>query len=267
MMSRWTVCVALVAALSLMTPAFATTTVVSDCGLCGFQTWTNGSVNQDGNPFWDQPSADGTAMNIGNFLGKTGGFASNSSSPAINPNYYGRSIADGGAAATNFYFNTNAGFSGQLIIEVAGLASSNIFGWYVRNMDGSAGAKTMIFSGPDAAGTVKAFTPSANFGFYISTGDGFTFYTESKNNDNGAPSYAGGMDIDETLHQHFAFFNVNSTTNWLGVEDRTLKSENSMGDYNDMVIKFVEQPVPEPGTYALMGAGLFALGILRRRKA
>lgn len=38
-------------------------------------------------------------------------------------------------------------------------------------------------------------------------------------------------------------------------------------DFNDMVVTAVQAAVPEPGTLALFGAGLAAVGFLRRRKS
>ncbi|MCS7041447.1 MAG: PEP-CTERM sorting domain-containing protein [Bryobacteraceae bacterium] len=48
---------------------------------------------------------------------------------------------------------------------------------------------------------------------------------------------------------------------YFGFEDRTMGD----WDYNDVVIS--GRYVPEPGTYALIGAGLAAIGFLRRRLA
>jgi len=269
-MNRTAIYALLVIVLLAVSPSYATTTVVSDCGSCGFQTWSTANLNENGLPYWDAPSADGLDKSIGHYLTGTGGFAGAPGVPGA-INYYGLSIASGGAPANNFYFNTTASaFFSTIAIEVAGLANSNKFGWYEA---GNPTNRTQIFAGVDGAGTTKTFTPTTNFGFYIETGDGFFFYTQSSFNNNPScdtQGYSGCVTLDETQHQHFALFRQTAGTYWIGVEDRSLSSESvtyngikRVGDYQDLVLRFSE--VPEPSTYALFGVGLLALGAIRRR--
>jgi hypothetical protein len=232
-----------VAGVVAFTVSASATTVV---GSGSWQAWS--APNQDGDPYWDNPSADGNQRNIGYFLSKTGGFSSHPASPAITPEWWG--YGDG-SAELNFHFNSNLPQAVKLVIEVAGYANINELGWYDVSNPSVGG---VIFPGPAGAGATAVFIPSSNdFGLYIKTAGNVKYYTQSTLNP-GA----------ETNHQHFALFKEAPGVYWIGVEDKPANTgEGFGGDYNDMVIRMAV--VPEPATMSLFALGL--LPLLRRRKA
>jgi hypothetical protein len=232
-----------VAGVVAFTVSASATTVV---GSGSWQAWS--APNQDGHPYWDNPSLDGNQRNIGYFLSKTGGFSSHPASPNITPQWWGYSD---GSAELNFHFNSNLPQAVKLVIEVAGNANINELGWYDVNNSSVGG---VIFPGPAGAGATAVFIPSSNdFGLYIKTAGGVKYYTQSTLN---PPA--------ETNHQHFALFEEAPGVYWIGVEDKPANTgEGFGGDYNDMVIRMAV--VPEPATMSLFALGL--LPLLRRRKA
>jgi hypothetical protein len=135
-------------------------------------------------------------------------------------------------------------------IEIAGNANNNIFGWY----DVGTGTRHQIFSGPQGAGALAVFTPTASYGFYLDTGSAL-YYT--------------GTGAD----QHFALFQqgavVGSEAYWMGIEDLPFLSSDK--DYNDMVIRLNSVGVPEPSSILGLGLGLgmvlLLLGTMRQKRA
>jgi hypothetical protein len=231
-----------VAGVVAFTVSASATTVV---GSGSWQAWS--APNQDGDPYWDNPSADGNQRNIGYFLSKTGGFSSHPASPAITPEWWG--YGDG-SADLSFHFQSALPQAAKLVIEVAGNANINELGWYDVSNPSVGG---VIFPGPAGAGATAVFSPSLNFGLYIKTAGGVTYYTQSTLNP-----------AAETNHQHFALFKEAPGVYWIGVEDKPANTgEGFGGDYNDMVIRMAV--VPEPATMSLFALGL--LPLLRRRKA
>jgi hypothetical protein len=236
------------AAVALFLAPAAFGDIVSGTG--GFQSWAVGDLNQDGTPYWDHTSWDTGLKNIGYCISGTGACGM-SGAPGYIP-YYGTA---GGAAVSAFTFVKNSsGSQAAMQIEIAGNANFNIFGWY----DVATNTKTQLFSGPQGAGAVSIFTPTANYGFYLQTGSG-TFYTNS------------GVGADSGK-QHFALFQqsavVGSEVYWMGIEDLPLSSSDK--DYNDMVIKLNSVGVPEPSSILGLGLGigtvLLLLGTSLRRK-
>jgi hypothetical protein len=233
-------------ALFLAPAAFAD--IVSGTG--GFQSWGAGNLNQNGTPYWDAVSTDGALKNIGYCISGTGACGM-SDAPGFIP-YYG--TAEGAAVSSFTFLKNSSGSQAAMQIEIAGNAGTNIFGWY----EVGSNIKHELFTGPQGAGAVSMFTPTANYGFYLQTGSA-TFYTNS------------GLGADSG-NQHFALFQqsgaVGSEAYWMGVEDLPFLSSDK--DYNDMVIKLNSVAVPEPSSILGLGLGigtvLFLLGTSLRRK-
>src|SRR5262249_2248281 len=101
-----------------------------------------------------------------------------------------------------------------------------------------------------------------NVGFFLkNTVTGSTWFSNTASNVNGTSGDTAG-------HQHFAIFTTASNPNafYLGIEDWIWNSgEGINGDYNDIIIRINASVVPEPETFALMGAGLLGIGYIRFR--
>ncbi len=250
-----------------------------------WQSWGVGDLNEDGTPYWDGNSNDYNPQpaNIGNWLTKTGAFASGGSAPPAVKNaspgvaypYLGN--ADG-TAIVDVYFQSTTPNWAALKIEIAGLNALNYFGIYKQgelpaNLNellttppgttGASGKSMLLFKGSDGPGASLTFvSPWTNFGFYLATetaaGSGTVlraFFSESSKN--------SGSDWKK---QHFAFFRAKSgayPAYYIGAEDLPLGSSDK--DYNDLVVYI--QAIPDASTWMLFLSGVPALALLRRRRA
>jgi hypothetical protein len=261
--------VLLVVALALLTaPATALADTIQTTGSLstyGWQTWSSSNLDQDGKPYWDNGSWDGSNKNIGYCLTGTGNCSMPDAPGAIpfwGAKFYsvaspGHSADTGGGFDPNFFFAKDTpGSTAALKIEIAGFANSNTFGWFETDSAGTLlGAQHELFSGPQGAGAVATFTPTSYYGFYLTTPQGNTFYTLS----------SASTGEDDKGYQHFAVFGGPGESYWLGMEDLKFGRCNSSDkDYNDMVVYVA--PVPEPATLTLFGTGLIGLAALVRRR-
>ena len=211
----------------------------------GFGGWQGFGVTSESGPqFWANSSWDGEQKNIGYYLTNSGGGAGAISDfPGPIP-YYGIAV---GSADTNFYFHkTSSGSNVVLKVEVAGYNNVNEFGYYLLSAPGTL---ISLLTGPESPPATNSFQPTGDYGFYLKSGSGDTWKT-------------GGTG------EHFAVFQQSSTPMaeiyWIGMED--LPFSNTDKDYNDMIVKVSQVPVPEPTTMLLLGSGLIGLAGYGRKK-
>jgi hypothetical protein len=254
-----------VLAAALFGPVAAFADTISGTAGAGFQSWAATNLNQNGQPYWDNTSLDGSNKNIGFFL-VNAPTAPLAGAPGALPfwgNTFNSATDSGGTADLNLTFQRTAASSiAGLELEVAHNANINEFGWY-DTTDPS--VLHPIFLGPDSAPSSDTFSPSAQYGLYLTGADG-TYYTQSSLNPSG-----------DTTQQHFAIFQESSTPGaesyWIGIEDLGVSgldgAEGSQGDYNDMLVHIsalAAPAVPEPSTAALVLGGLLLMFVFRRSR-
>ncbi|MBS1852362.1 MAG: DUF4114 domain-containing protein [Acidobacteria bacterium] len=201
------------------------------------------SASNNGSTFFNNASWDGSNLNIG-FCVAGGGNCNYSGQPGTTlPVFAGTNFS----APGSFYISPSGMANASLLLEVAGMANQNEFGWFLIGSDPTNAAnRHVIFSGPQGAGSASNFAPSGDYGFYMLAG-GSTLYTSS---------LFGGA-----TEQHFAVFQDGNSL-WIGIEDLGLQSGDK--DYNDMVVRVTA--VPEPSSIAFLGMGLCAIAAGVRKR-
>jgi len=251
---------------------FALGDTISENG--GSPTFTNiptlSSTPVGTGPYWNNHSGDfggSNTANIGYALTDTGNFSSGTISPVATGYLSGPGSGDGtndAAASFNLVHSTNS-----LLISLLGVTTNdltNVFGIYNSSLTGAAAVASEIpLFGPGTltVGTTRdeSAVSFSTIGFYLLKSGGITWFSNDSLNANAASGDLAG-------HQHFALFNVASNANlfYLGTEDWVTNSgEGVNGDYNDIIVRVNATAVPEPATFALMGAGLLGLGYARFR--
>lgn len=229
----------------------------------GSGTWLNLSdisINRNGTPYWDNPSNDPGNRNIGHFVTGNDPLHNSALTSAPATQYYAN--ADNSQPIGFTFASPGGQWQGSFLLEVAAFAPINTLGYYKA---GDPKQATVLYNGaatPNPAQSI-AFNPKDSFGLFLTTLAGLTYYSESNLNH---PLFQND--------QQFALFRATQNLFYVGAEDvfPNYLTKEKRGDFNDMVVRLSYTPandgppVPEPGTYALVGGGLAATAFLRRRK-
>jgi hypothetical protein len=232
----------------LMMVLAAAAAMLSASPVIGPGAWSSWpTVNNDGVPFWDRASYDGGACNVGYFLAGGFGPCSNlkNGTPSSGLNLGGSNLeyySDNGAitpfllAAGEWTFTLEGRIAGSKTFEV---------GYYYYYA--TTPAFIRLFNEYDSVGKTVTIRATGPIALYLYDDTPPEYFFSSYHYDDNPLGVA-------------AFRNTQiANTFYFGFEDRP------QGDWdmNDVVLS--AHYVPEPGTYALIGAGLLGLGLLRRR--
>jgi hypothetical protein len=237
-------------------------------------TWINGGTPPTtfGAPFWNDASDDtgvggSHLMNIGYALTGTGGFTSSilgseSATGAQDLTNGGSDVAFNfvrNATAYNIaliYANSGEDTGGDAMLGVVGTTIGYVVGTTVTPL-----YNVGITTSPTG---LQAFNPvgaGGVYGFYAtvcySTSVCESYYTNGD---------AFGLSSGGTAWNHFAVFQLADGNYAIGFTSQNGVFGEYHGDYQDVVIELSQTTTPEPGTVAIMGLGLAALGFLGRRR-
>jgi hypothetical protein len=235
--------------------------------------------------FWNNPSDDtgilpsqsgNHMMNIGYVLTDSGGVTGTTpvlGSDTVTSDF----VATGGADPSAFAFVRNATAYNIVMLfadssedtggnPIAGVQGSQ-FGYYV-GMTQTPLYNVGLTLSPNSS---QAFNPGpvgTQYGFYeticyaASAGVCTDYETYTSGNGN------SGIDNGGASWNHFAVFQLASGSYVIGFTGQNGLYGENIGDYQDTVIELQVASLiaPEPGTIAMMGLGLAALGVLGRRR-
>jgi hypothetical protein len=239
---------------------------------------TSDSVNNGWQPYSNiyslLSSADGAGRSYRHFLEGTGVFTGHPQSPGQQLDFWGTSSGDFKPDSDGSYFTENS-FPNQgqatMLIEIAGWRNINWLGYYEVD---NPGTLYTIFNGAAQANPSNGnFTSTPLTANFTVNGDWAMVFMpnfHSTNTPTWAQVLASGFFQNGSGASQFVINRdfVNQLY-YVGIED-TLEGDR---DANDLILRIknteAEDPggdIPEPSTYALLGAGLMTLFYLRRKR-
>jgi len=243
--------------------------------------------NNNTDAFWDNPSNDGGACNVGYWLNSANWNSygsSNCSSDTWKTNGQGPgqsnlqffAATSGADTPIGWYMEVTGPNAVSLQLEVAGNSGSNAFGFY--KLDGSGnivGLTQLIAPGinPNTGSVVSInANPGEFIGFYICPGVNPTT-PGTCNLTSGAGAFLSGTaytgNVSGSAGKLALFREINPVGGvqqafWIGAEDKANTGGEGVGDYNDMLVRLTV--VPEPGFYGLLSLGIGGLFLAARRR-